>query len=101
MSDLLIKNINMPKSCLGELTGKNDCPIVGICPVFLKTPFEVKEKECWNRRLDGCLLVEVKPHGELIERDKILEYIEDHETLNIGTLYDVIQDAPTVLEASE
>lgn len=43
----------------------------------------------------------LEPHGELIERDKILEYIENHEELNIGTLYDVIQDAPTILEASE
>lgn len=93
MSDILIKNMEMPKSCFAcffcEINdhGNLVCDRTG--------------KRCPSSKVrQDCPLVEVKSHGELIERDKILEYIEDHETLNIGTLYDVIQDAPIVLEAS-
>ncbi len=44
---------------------------------------------------------ELLPHGELIQRDNLLDFIEQNEDVNVGTIYDVIQDAPTVLEASK
>lgn len=80
--DILIKNMELPKNYPYRLTIEADGTVMEHC-------FGYKAKA-----------IEIPPHGELIERDKILEYIEDHETLNIGTLYDVIQDAPTVLEAN-
>lgn len=96
MSDVLIKGMKMPsccEECWATYEGDSDnCPVVNESVATYMVD---------GTRHPRCPLVEVKPHGELIERDKILEYIEDHETLNIGTLYDVIQDAPTVLEANE
>ena len=83
--DLLIKNVKLPK--------ENEV-------IWLAVASDGTVKEGYGQILPS-KAIEVKLHGELIERDKILEYIEDHENLNIGTLYDVIQDAPTVLEASE
>ena len=95
MSDILIKGMKMPNSCEEcWMTYEGDSDN---CPVVNESVAAYMDN---GTRHPRCLLVKVKPHGELIERDKILEYIEDHETLNIGTLYDVIQDAPTVLEAS-
>lgn len=78
MADLLIKGMEMPTECL-------ECPL----------------KDCDNAwdfgytRPEDCPLVEVKPHGRLIDADALP--IKDEWTL-VGT--NVIWDAPTVLEAS-
>jgi len=75
--DLLIKNMEMPKECI---TGKNFnyeyCPLFGKCNG--KQPKD-----------EGCILVEVPPHGELIDRD----YVKKNQIS--------LNDAPVILEASE
>lgn len=84
--DILIKNMEMPYSC-------------EYCPIY-----DYDEKLCRQEPLgvdkrytrdNGCPLVEVPPHGRLIDADDL--EIKDEWAL-VGT--DAIWNAPTVLEAS-
>lgn len=57
--------------------------------------------------LDDCPLVEVKPHGDLIDRNRIIEEIKmatDDDTCPIHVAAEVdqiLETAPTVIEAEE
>lgn len=105
MAEILITGLEMPKSCLGELDGRNDCPIVGICENFKKTAFNVRVEKSWNQRLENCPLVEVPPHGRLGDLDKM--YTETLESFSVWPEHCAndfacfIKDAPTVIEASK
>lgn len=91
---ILIKNIEMPKSCW-------DC-------------FACHDGWCIiNQKIEGhrtvthsCPLIEVSPHGRLIDAEPIMKYITDG--LNSGEFgYDQIkvlteiQYAPTIIESEE
>lgn len=110
MAEILIKNMEMPKSCLGELNGKNDCPIVGICGIFKATPFKEKENIVWEQRLKDCPLVELPPHGRLGDLDEISDkllgkgltrfFVREKRYLTIGDARKIIENAPVIVEAS-
>ena len=56
-------------------------------------------------RPDWCPLIEVPPHGDLIDRDALWEHVEDL-ACNIwvtasGVPVEALEKAPTVIEASE
>lgn len=59
MSDIVIRGMEMPKSCIDEKSIK-DCPIVGICQIYKNTPYPEKKDKVFEQRLEGCPLVEVK-----------------------------------------
>lgn len=86
MADILIKNMEMPKDnkrvflCI-EKDGE-----VGV--------FEEKKLIRFTEAQ------ELPPHGDLIQRDNLLEFIEKNEEVTVGAFYDFIQDAPTILEAT-
>lgn len=101
MADILVKNMEMPKSCLGELNGKNDCPIVGICGIFKATSFKEKENIVWEQRLKDCPLVEVPPHGRLKDVDEILERNVMYTPIGRVVYPFDIDSAPTVIEATK
>ena len=112
MAEILVKNMEMPKSCLGELNGKNDCPIVGICGIFKATPFKEKENIVWEQRLKDCPLVEVPPHGRLGDLDALGKLVFERKEkardrgdwgVADGYMYarELVDDAPTVIEASK
>ena len=98
MADLLIKDMEMPECCYG-------CPLVydmgegnyacsfrhGYAPL--------------NERRDDCPLVELPPHGRLIDADALEAKIKrlaiaDYPFDALGCC-GVVVTAPTVMEASE
>jgi len=110
MSDILIKNMEMPKRCTGCFNSK--------CLLF----FEHTDPN--NSRHPNCPLVEVKPHGRIIDADKFITelratinkvllgsllhniFVNDEsvkqDTLDgINFVLDRLENAPTILEASE
>ena len=97
MGGIYIPDIEMPKSCLGELNGKNDCPIVGICGIFKATP----ENIVWEQRLKDCPLVEVPPHGRLKDVDEILDRDVIYTPIGRVVYPFDIDSAPTVIPASK
>ena len=66
MSDVLIKNMKMPKNC-------TECPLetdYGTCGYYLPT----KDNESdYQKRPAFCPLIEVPPHGDLIDRDALIK----------------------------
>ena len=95
MADILIKNFEMPKECI-ERQGYFDyvyCPMFGIC-----SGHKPKSKEC--------MLVELPPHDDLIDRKEIHDYyIEKMENPNMhedirSMILNGVNDAPTIIGAN-
>ena len=104
---VLIKGMEMPKNCY-------QCRMVDSCQ-YLWKPYDLDDySDLQNMieegftRADNCPLVEVPPHGRLIDADALLSQYND----NIWTawtdyakgLRDVvknIEDAPTIIPAEE
>lgn len=105
MSEILIKDMEMPKKCLGSLTGVGDCPIVGKCKIFQNTDLKTKEKIAWDSRLPNCLFVELPEHGDLKDTNVILQHLnrlaDEFVPVSVGEIIDYISEQPVVLEASE
>ena len=84
----------MPENCV-------DCPmLMPICTAIADLPME----EWKTRRADGCKLVEIPPHGRLIDANKLKAPYDG--TSLAGSWANVliktmIEDAPTVLPAEE
>jgi len=72
--DILIKNMEMPKSCLDN---DCNCPCLCSCEVFKKNDLEYNRKEAWEHRLKDCPLVEVEKIkvGEIYPLDRKM-YVE-------------------------
>ena len=89
---VIVKNMEMPKTC-------NDC---GLRDSF----------DCWitdsyiearfSKRNEDCPLVEIPtPHGDLVDRNKLLaEYDRQHEG-EAGNARKIMEQAETVIEGSE
>lgn len=90
---ILIKGMTMPKNCLEcpleDSYGGYACHIIG-------------KKANWgiDGRLSDCPLVEVKPHGRLIDAD-MLTTVTEMVNGEFKTYIEVfeIADAPTIIEA--
>lgn len=95
--DILIKNIEKPKNCLEcqfYLSEYDYCHA-------LKDNLSQKEWETKSR----CPLVELPPHGELIERSAVIDIIRTNplmqsDTVKVGSLVHRVENAPTIVEAS-
>lgn len=98
MADILIKNMEMPKTCF-------DCP-------FLRDDFcIVLGYEMRNDQIlmgcGSCPLLEVRPHKDLIDRDELLSDIKGRSEAgrldynDPTAVVSMILSAQTVLEASE
>lgn len=106
MADLLIKNMELPKNC-----GCCDMCILGKDKQNFFCTRQIGKRFHWTlaeQRQEGCPLVEVKPHGDLIDRDKLLKldnitfidyghWMADYEAVKTS----VIENAPVILEASK
>ena len=95
MADILIKNMEMPKAC-------EYCPIYDedYCQCRLEHTFEAH----WSRE-KYCPLVELPPHGRLIDADKLFLEAERFDLPNImpDSLWIHVGDllrADTIVEAS-
>ena len=103
---ILIKGMEMPRDCpmcplshwnrLDEFTG---------CEVVNGKRFAVTIDEGYaqsNTRPSWCPLVEIPPHGRLIDADKLEIERRTYETYNdYSEAFDMIDNAPTVIESEE
>ena len=115
MSDVLIKNMEMPETCNKCFIDHRKCEahqrqIKRIANSETEQIFDL----FGEMRLDGCPLSEVKPHGRLIDADEFscalsqqLELISKLSNKDDSLVYDTVriikkmlEDAPTVLEAN-
>lgn len=95
---VLINGMRIPGSC-------NVCPMLGMPEVrCLYTCRMLDRDDFYKARGDNCPLVEIPPHGRLIDErvayDKIAEqeggYYMDMDGVDRG-----LQETPTVIEAEE
>lgn len=111
--DILIKNMEMPKSCMA-------CNFTHICKAIRKlerkNASQKKMYEAFVGRLTDCPLVALPSHGDLIDRDALIKdswasYMlkkknddssrAQYDTLMGYEIRNLIEDAPTIVEATE
>lgn len=73
---VLIKGMEMPKNCY-------DCPLAGDfkCNLMPSVPALCKEYDMAvqnEKRLNNCPLVEIPPHGRLIDADAPIPLVDTH-----------------------
>ena len=95
MSDILIKGMEMPKNC-------RTCPMLfdghnyRWCNI---TGESLGIEETDNGRDEHCPLVELPPHSDLVDRNKLLaEYDRQHEG-EAGKARKIMEQAKAVIEA--
>lgn len=98
---ILIKGMKMPYSCY-------DCPLTNDGFYLCKgvKPYKQLENECEERKPDWCPLIEVPPHGDLIDRDVLKENGElVNEDMGLYSYQGIamvsINSARAVIEAEE
>ena len=101
MSDILIKGMEMPKSC-------EQCKMFNLVKSI--NDFRCCANDEWheadfdyhNKRHPDCPIVEVPtPHGRLIDADKLLEAMgkaveKDRHWVNF---FAIVEESPTIIEA--
>lgn len=99
MADILIKNMEMPKE--GRL-------VLAICPDGAVYEYFGDKNKYGGYRIDSAqkylaksTAVALPEHCDLIQRDNLYEFIEKNEEVTVGEIYDFIQDAPVIVEATE
>ena len=95
---VLIKGINMPKSCdnCWALDDYGDYPRCRITGEQRGYNFSIRDK-----RMDKCPLVEIKPHGRLIDADKMcadLATVDPEYEIMIDWCIRVTEAQPTIIE---
>ena len=97
----ILINMEMPISC-------ERCPMLDWDLDYIKckvTDRHFKMTECWRSiRVPDCPLVSVPPHGDLIDRDALLDTATIHwsQTTNESCFpIDEIEYAPTIIPASK
>ena len=102
MSDILIKGMEIPKRC-------NECRFLegddmdGLCHAADRwldderfTWYVYEEDDIDTSKPANCPLISVPDHGDLIDRDMVLEKAWDVETFG-----DAVKYAPTIIPAEE
>ena len=96
--DTLIKGLETPKSCYSEIYSEQ-----GNCWFFFYDfkggcHCSISDCKCLKtKRPKGCPLVEVPPHGELVQRSDILRLFDENKL----SAREAVMKAPTILEATE
>ena len=104
MSEILIRGFSFPEDC-------SKCP--------LRKVSQMREDLCvisgcrvpnYPERPSGCYLHEIKPHGRLIDADKLKQVMDDATEndkdkpfykMMYSYVIQVLAESPTVLEATE
>ena len=94
---IYIKGMEMPDNCV-------ECPLetdYGTCGYYSLFVEAGHDSEVWKRR-DDCPLVEVPPHGRLIDADALTTVTEmvNGEWKTYVEVFEVA-DAPTIIESEE
>ena len=95
--DILIKGMEMPKSCYTCQFCDN---YEGSFCLATNDEHQIDHMTAIRRRPKWCPLVALPEHGDLIQRDNLFEFIEKNEEVTVGEIYDFIQDEPVIVEAS-
>lgn len=104
MSDILIKGMNMPKSC-AECPCCHDTGLIGIsreyfCAAIDNAP-DIPRHILHNSKLENCPSRGIlTPHGRLIDADKFLEWLYEFYPQQTGIMSG-IKNARTIIEAEE
>ena len=85
---VLIKGMKMPTSC-----GACEASGTSVCKVWMRS-------DNLKVRHSDCPLVELPPHGRLIDADALMENAQYKGTHDIVTAWDIVA-APTIIEAEE
>ena len=96
---ILIKGMEMPVSCYNcwALDDYGDYPRCRITEEQRGYNFPIREK-----RMKNCPLIHVPPHGDLIDRDTLLQRAIPHGWSTPKWVSDIaIEDAPTIIPAEE
>ena len=105
MADILIHGMEMPNSC-----GRRRCCFAYECKELKKYETTFRREYC-GERLKDCPLVEIPPHGRLIDADAL--WAEIHNICNsryagiitnitcIQQILSALRHAPTVIPAEE
>ena len=115
MSDILIKGAEMPKDCpMCPLSHWNKLDEFTGCEVVNGKRFAVTNDKGYaqsNTRPSWCPLVEIPPHGRLIDADKLMkpfcdllekdEHSLDYYSVGYTGLDAMISDSPTVIESED
>lgn len=93
---VLIKGMEMPQGC-------DDCPLAGDfkCNLMPSIPALCKEYDIAvqnGKRLNNCPLVEIPPHGRLIDADAL---VKKQPIPELGAPRWLIEQAPTIIESEE
>lgn len=104
MSDILIKDMEMPKDCLhcGFSHMASDCLKIWI--ICKPKDISVTDGDAVKEgRPDWCPLVEVTPHGRLIDADVLIERYKPDMNRQIygGNFIFDIEHMPTIIEAED
>lgn len=100
---VIIRGMKMPKGCafckMPMRNGKKTyCPLV-------RCEWDFRDPMSADHRLEGCPLVEIPPHGRLIDGDvaEVITYTTESGDFADGILYaaDWIAEQPTIIEAEE
>ncbi len=118
MSDILIKNIEMPKSCYTcdfcndineDVEGTKSSYVCSLTGSIVHDYANGKASNLTNKRqrLSCCPLVEVKPHGRLVDIDRLIRKFRlwgsasvRRNNVEIADLLEHIAETDTVLEAN-
>lgn len=106
MSSVLVKGMKMPqgscewvdKDChlhrCKLLNGDDDCKMQeGLCSTIT-----------WQEQSANCPLIEVPPHGDLTDKDKLMQEFMDSDLDHLQRddwkeVIQIVADAPTIIEA--
>ena len=100
---ILIKGVKMPKNC--EECQSTLGLFVDECPIFAEFPkmSDYDPEIGNNRRYDGCPLVEIPPHGRLIDASEMAIKFSclDLDITAIKNFHELLMEIPTVIESEE
>lgn len=98
---ILINGMEMPQGC-------NDCPLAGDfkCNLMPSIPALCKEYDMAvqnRKRLNSCPLIEIPPHGRLIDADAAVANrdADMNWCYDLYDLPDYLSGCPTIIEAEE
>lgn len=95
---ILIQGMDMPKNCA-------ECKMWSICECL--NDFEDFESICYAVedgdlvRDKNCPLIELPPHGDLVDRNKLLAEYDRQHMGEAGNARKIMEQAETVIEGSE
>ena len=100
---VIIRGMKMPKGCaFCKIPTRNGKKM--LCPL-MRREWDLRDPMSADHRLDGCPLVEIPPHGRLIDGDvaEVITYTTESGDFADGILYaaDWIANQPTIIEAEE